>query len=118
MFETLIGLGVVVVFCVLGWAAKASAEALLIGGLGLAALGFAYGIPTAMVYHWLLHRSLSRHGRLPKRWWISPTSHHALVPPEERGSVLLWAALGGSGFLVIVLGIVLTSLGLWRARGL
>jgi hypothetical protein len=109
---------VVVVFCVLGWAAMASFEALLIGGLGLAALGFAVGIPTALVYHWLLHRSLSRHGRLPKRWWLSPTSHHALVPPEERGSVLLWAALGGTGFLVVVLGIVLTSLGLWRARGL
>lgn len=118
MFETLIGLGAVVVFCVLAWAAQAGAEALLVAGIALAALGFAYGIPTALVYHWLLHRSLSRHARLPKRWWLSPTSHHALVPPDERGSVLLWAALGGSGFLLIVLGIVLTSLGLWRARGL
>ena len=118
MFETLIGLGVVFLFCVFGWAASASAEALLFGGLGLAALGFAYGIPAALVYHWLLHRSLSRTGRLPNRWWLSPTSHHGLLPPENRGCVLIWAAIGGSGFLVIVLGIVLTSLGLWRARGL
>ncbi len=118
MFETLIGALVVVVFCLLAWAVKASAEALLFGGLGLAALGFAYGIPTAMVYHWLLHRALTRNGRLPKRWWVSPTAHHDLVPPAERGPVLLWAGIGGSGFVVVVLGIVLTSLGLWRARGL
>ncbi|MFO0688543.1 MAG: hypothetical protein U0900_07535 [Myxococcota bacterium] len=116
MFETLIGLGIVLLFCVLAFAAKASAEALLVGGLGLAALGFAYGIPTALVYHWLLHRSLARAGRLPERWWLSPTSHHAKLPPEDRPRVLLWAAIGGSGFVVIVLGILLTSLGLWRAR--
>ena len=118
MFETLISLGVVVVFCVLAWAAKASAEALLVGGLGLAALGFAYGIPTALVYHWLLHRSLVRHDRLPPRWWLSPTSHHDLVPPSDRPRILLWAGIGGSGFVVVVLGILVTSIGLWRARGL
>lgn len=118
MFEALIGLSVVVVFCLLAWAATATAEALLIGGLGLAAIGFAYGIPTALVYHWLLHRSLSRHGRLPERWWLSPTSHHGLLPAEDRGPVLLWAAIGGTGFLVVVLGILLTSLGLWRLRSL
>jgi hypothetical protein len=116
LFETLIGVAIFVLFCVLAWAAKASAEALLVGGLGLAALGFAYGIPTALVYHWLLHRALSRDGRLPQRWWISPTAHHHLLEPNERPRVLVWAAIGGSGFIVIVLGIVLTSLGLWRAR--
>ena len=116
MFETLIGLGIVALFCVLAWAARASVEALLFGGLGLAALGFAYGIPAALVYHWLLHRSLSRSGRLPARWWISPTSHHALLPPAERPRVISWAAIGGSGFLVIVIGIVLTALGLWRLQ--
>ena len=114
MFETLIGVAVVAVFCLLAWAATATPEALLFGGLGLAAVGFAYGIPTALVYHWLLHRALTRHGRLPARWWISPTSHHGLLPAAERGRVLRWAAVGGSGFGVIVLGILLTSIGLWR----
>ena len=118
MFEALISLGVVVVFCVLTFAAKASAEAVLVGGLGLAAVGFAYGIPTAIVYHWLLHRSLVRHDRLPPRWWLSPTSHHELVPSADRPRILLWAGIGGSGFLVVVLGILVTSIGLWRARGL
>ncbi|MEZ4334846.1 MAG: hypothetical protein R3F35_24070 [Myxococcota bacterium] len=116
MLETLIGLGIVGLFCVVAWAAHASAEALILGGLGLAAVGFAYGIPTAIVYHWLLHRALVRHDRLPARWWLSPTSHHDRVPPDARRQVLLWAAIGGSGFVVIVVGILLTSLGLWRAR--
>lgn len=116
MFETLIGLGIVGLFCVLAFAARASAEALILSGLGLAAIGFAYGIPTALVYHWLLRRALVRHDRLPARWWVSPTSHHHRIPPQERRRVLRWAAIGGSGFVVIVVGILLTSLGLWRAR--
>lgn len=116
VFETLIGLGIIVLFCALALAAYASVETLLMGGLGLAALGFAYGIPTALIYHWLLHQSLSRVGKLPARWWLSPTSHHGLIPAEDRRRVLLWAAVGGSGFVVIVLGILLTTLGLWRAR--
>jgi hypothetical protein len=28
--------------------------------------------------------------------------------------VLVWGAIGGSGFLVIVLAIILLSIGLWR----
>lgn len=117
MFEALIVVAIVVLFCALAFAAYASVETLLIGGLALCALGFVYGIPTALVYHWLLHQSLSRAGRLPARWWLSPTSHHGLIPAPERSRVLFWAAVGGSGFVVIVLGILLTSLGLWRARG-
>ncbi len=114
MFESLISLGLLILFCVIGWALGASSEALLSGGIGLAAIGFAYGIPTAIVYHWRLRQSLLRCGRLPERWWLQPTSHHDLIPDDERGSVLVWGAIGGSGFLVIVLGIILTSLGLWR----
>lgn len=114
MFEALISLGLVVFFCVIGWAFGASADSLIWGGIGLAVLGFAYGIPTAIVYHWRLRRSLLRCGRLPVRWWLNPTAHHDLIPRDEQTGVLIWGALGGSGFLVIVLGIVLTSIGLWR----
>ena len=82
--------------------------------LSVAAVGFAYGIPTAVVYHWRLYRSLVRADRLPERWWLSPTAHHDRVPRAERSGVFFWGAIGGSGFLVIVLGIILTSVGLWR----
>ncbi len=114
MLESLIGLAFVVLFCVLAWAVQAGADAMIWGGVGLAGIGFAYGIPTAIVYHWLLYRALVRSGRLPARWWLSPTSHHDRIPLEERGRVFLWAALGGSGFAVIVLGILVASIGLWR----
>ncbi|HPG28200.1 MAG: hypothetical protein H6748_08945 [Spirochaetaceae bacterium] len=114
MPESLIGLGLVVLFCVIGLAVNADAEVLIFAGLALAAIGFAYGIPTAIVYHWRLHRALDRAGRLPPRWWLQPTAHHHLLPRDERAGVLLWALIGGSGFGVIVLGIVLTSVGLWR----
>lgn len=114
MVESLISLGFVLLFCVIGWAVNAGAESMIWGGIALAALGFTYGIPTALVYHWLLYRSLVRARRLPDRWWLSPTSHHDLVPREERLTVLVWGALGGTGFVVIVLGILVTTIGLWR----
>lgn len=114
MIESLISLGLLVLLCALGWALGANPETLISCGLGLAAVGFAYGIPAAVVYHWRLHESLARCGRLPKRWWIQPTSLHSLIPADERTGVLIWGAIGGSGFLVIVLAILLTSIGLWR----
>ncbi|MAG29697.1 MAG: hypothetical protein CL908_02245 [Deltaproteobacteria bacterium] len=112
--ETLISLGLIVVFCSVGFAASAGAEAMIWGGIGLSAIGFAYGIPTAAIYHWTLRQSLVRAKRLPARWWLRATAHHDLIPREERAGVLVWGAIGGTGFLVIVLGIVLTSIGLWR----
>ena len=114
MFESLISLGILVLFCVVAWALAASANSLIWGGLGLAGLGFAYGIPAAIVYHWRLRQSLLRAGRLPARWWLRATAHHDLIPREEQAGVLLWGAIGGSGFVMIVLGIILTSIGLWR----
>ena len=114
VIETLISVGLIVLFCVIGWAANAGGEAMIWGGIALAAMGFAYGIPTAMVYHWLLYRALVRADRLPDRWWLSPTSHHERIPREERAGVFVWGAIGGTGFGVIVLGILVTSIGLWR----
>ena len=114
MLESLLSLGLVVLFCIVGWAIGATTENLIRGGIGLAALGFAYGIPAAIVYHWRLYRSLSRCGRLPDRWWLQPTALHDLVPAADRRGVFVWGAIGGSGFVVIVIGIVLLSIGLWR----
>ena len=114
MIESLISLGIVVLFSVLAWTANAGAESMIWGGIGLAGIGFAFGIPTAIIYHWMLYRSLVRADRLPERWWLSPTSHHGLVPRNDLRDVYLWGALGGTGFLVIVLGIIVTSIGLWR----
>ena len=114
MLESALSLGIVILFSVIAWAANAGAETMVWGGIAISAIGFAYGIPTAVVYHWMLYRSLVRAERLPDRWWVSPTSHHGLIPRGERGGVYAWGAIGGSGFLVIVLGILVTGVGLWR----
>jgi hypothetical protein len=117
VIESLISLGLIATLCIIAWAIGANAETLVRGGIGLAVVGFAYGIPAAIVYHWRLRQSLIRCGRLPERWWLQPTAHHALLPAHERMGVLVWGAIGGSGFLVIVLAIILTSIGLWRMFG-
>ncbi len=114
MLEALISLGLFLLFCLVAFAANADGETLLWGGVALSAIGFAYGIPTAIVYHWMLYRSLVRADRLPDRWWLSPTSHHGLIPRDERRGVYVWGAIGGTGFGVIVLGILVTGVGLWR----
>jgi len=114
MIETLITIGIVALFSVLAWAVNAGAETMIWGGIAIVGVGFVYGIPTAIVYHWMLYRSLVRAERLPDRWWLAPTSHHGLIPTEDRAGVFLWGAIGGTGFLVIVLGILITAVGLWR----
>ena len=114
MIETLLSIGFVILFSVLAWAVNPDAESMIWGGVGLVGIGFAYGIPAAIVYHWTLYRSLLRAERLPHRWWISPTAYHGLVPRADRRSVCTWGAIVGSSFLVIVLGIPLTSIGLWQ----
>ncbi len=114
MIESLISLGLIAFLCLIAWAIGADAETLIWGGIGLAAVGFAYGLPAAAVYHWRLRQSLKRCGRLPERWWLNPTSLHDLIPADDRMGVFVWGAVGGSGFLVIVLAIILTSIGLWR----
>jgi hypothetical protein len=114
MFEALIVLALIGLFSLAGWATEADAETLVRSGMALSTLGFAFGIPTAIVYHWRLYASLRRAQRLPRGWWISPTRHHALIPAEDRCDVLRWGGLGGAGFAVIVVGLALTSTGLWR----
>ena len=114
MVEAVISLAFVALFSLVAWATGADPDGLIWGGIGLSMIGFAYGIPTAIVYHWLLYRALVEVDRLPARWWLSPTSHHGLVPREQRRWIYLWGMIGGTGFLVIVLGILLTSVGLWQ----
>ena len=56
------------------WTALAP-DALLAAGLWLVIGGLAFGLPTGLVYHIELHRSLATLGRLPSRWWhLRPTT--------------------------------------------
>ena len=114
LVEILISSALVGLFFLIGWATQAGADTLILAGLGFAGVGFGYGIPTAIVYHWRLYQSLLACDRLPPRWWLQPTSLHDRVPTGDRAGVFFWGAIGGSGFAVVVVGIILTSLGVWR----
>ena len=95
-------------------AATLSPEMVLWGGIWLVAGGFGLGLPTGAIYHLMLFRSLGRADVLPGNWWLKPTSLHHLIPMEDRFSVLSWCFAGALGFLVIMFGIVLASVGAYR----
>ena len=77
----------VVLLAALGALAVALAVApatLLVAGVWLVASGLAFGVPTGLLYHVALRRSLLAAGRLPARWWWSPTALHDAIPDADR----------------------------------
>ena len=97
------------------WAWTAFApDALLVAGLWGVAVGLGFGLPAGLVYHALLRRSLSRAGRLPRRWWLSPLALHPLLPLEDALPVMVWCQLGALGCGVALLGCAVFALGALR----
>jgi hypothetical protein len=90
-------------------------EALLVAGVALVAAGLAFGLPTGLLYHVALRRSLAEAGRLPPRWWLDPIALHPLLPAEHSVRVLLWCRLGALGCAVAFLGCAVFALGALRA---
>jgi hypothetical protein len=95
------------------WTALAP-DALLAAGLWLVIGGLAFGLPTGLVYHIELHRSLATLGRLPSRWWLRPIALHPLLRAEDRFHVLSWCRLGAFGCAVAFLGCGVFGLGAFR----
>lgn len=87
---------------------------LLVAGAWTTAAGLALGIPTGLIYHVALRRSLLACARLPERWWLDPTSLHGLVPRADRARVLGWCYAGAAGFGVTIVGCALVALAAWR----
>lgn len=116
MLETLLVAATLLAFgsFAVAWSALA-ADALLVGGFWIVVAGLAFGLPTGAVYHLELHRSLSRAGHLPRRWWLHPTSHHRLIPEEDVFRVLAWCGAGALGCGVVFLGCAVVALGAWKA---
>lgn len=92
-----------------------SPEALLLVGLWAVSVGLGFGLPTGLVYHLALHRSLSRAGKLPARWWLHPIALHPRLAPEDAPRVLAWCRLGALGCAVAFLGCGVFALGALRA---
>jgi hypothetical protein len=95
------------------WGAVAP-DVLLVAGLWLLAAGLGFGLPTGLLYHVALQRSLAKLGRLPPRWWLRPISLHPLVPPEDALAVFGWCRLGALGCAVAFLGCGVFALGALR----
>ena len=91
-----------------------SPDALLALGLWLVLAGLGFGLPTGLLYHVTLHRSLVALGRLPRRWWLHPTALHPALPAEDRFRVLSWCRLGAFGCAVAFLGCGVFGLGAFR----
>ena len=73
-------------------------------GLLLLAMGLLEGIPTGLLYHWALYRTLRLRGPLPPRWLLHPTDYHVDLTEEESRRVKRWFYLGAFGFLLCVAG--------------
>ena len=86
-------------------------EMLLFGGLWIVGAGFALGLPTGAIYHYVLFQSLRRVDALPARWWLRPTTLHDRIPQGDRIHVLGWCYAGAAGFLLILIGIAITASG-------
>ena len=115
MTETGLVLAALLVLSAGAWAWTALApELLLVTGFWLVAGGLGFGLPTGLLYHRALHRSLARAGRLPRRWWLHPIALHPLVPLEDAFVVLAWCRLGALGCAVAFLGCGVFGLGALR----
>jgi len=114
MFEVMIALLIGAGFWAIFLATYIAPELLLFGGLWVTGAGFALGLPTGALYHVALYRSLQRADVLPEGWWWRPTALHARIPRGDRFRVLSWCYLGAAGFLVILVGIAITTAGALR----
>lgn len=115
-------LEILVVLCVFiamaGWVlatATVAVETVFVLGVWLVLGGLAFGVPTGLLYHLALRRSLLRQGRLPPRWWLRPTQLNESIPDADRRLVLGFCYAGAAGFLVTLLGCVIVAIGTWRS---
>lgn len=112
--ELLFALGIVVALGGLAGLWALAPTTLLMVGFWTTLGGLALGVPTGVLYHVELHRSLSACSRLPARWWVAPTSLHGEIPREDRVRVLGWCYAGAAGFVVTVIGCVIVAFALFR----
>jgi hypothetical protein len=117
MVETLAVLLLIVVLVSVSWlSVLVSWQAIVVAGAACALAGLCVGLPTSLYYHLRLHRALNSRGLLPAGWWWSPMRYHSLLLDRERPVVMRWFYAGASSFGLIVLGCVLSGLGLLLAH--
>jgi hypothetical protein len=81
----------------------------------IVATGFVIGVPTAVVYHVLLYRALSRRRLLPRGWYWRPLQLNDRLTRAERRRVMPWCWAGGAGFAIIVVGLAVLAVAMLTA---
>ena len=82
-------------------------ESTLDWGWWTTAAGMILGVPTGVVYHIQLYRALSRRAALPEGWIWRPIQLNAVLTSDERRWVMPWCVVGGFGFLLVAVGLVM-----------
>ena len=112
-------LGIVAVvsalMCLLSGAWFTPWETLYYSGIWVTAAGFVVGVPTGFVYHVRLFQVLNPRGELPRGWIWRPLGFNARLRPEERPGVMAWCYVGGLGFVIICLGLLMMGTGVSMA---
>ncbi|MBW1831196.1 MAG: hypothetical protein DRH23_10450 [Deltaproteobacteria bacterium] len=112
-------LGIVValsaLMCLLSGVWFAPWEVLYSSGIWLTLAGFVVGVPTGFIYHVRLFQVLRPRGELPRGWYWRPLRFNACLRREERARVMVWCYVGGLGFVIICLGLVLMGAGVSMA---
>jgi hypothetical protein len=109
MLEALLLVALLLGFGALAVLLAVAPPTLLVAGFWLAVAGLAFGVPTGLLYHIELRRSLLSRDRLPSRWWLRPTSLHGEIAEADRFRVLAWCYAGAAGFLLSIAGCALVA---------
>jgi hypothetical protein len=104
-----------VLMCLLSGVWLTPWETLYYGGIWVAVAGFVVGVPTGFIYHVRLFRVLNPRGALPRGWYWRPLRFNSCLHREERAGVMAWCYIGGLGFAIICLGLLMMGAGVSMA---
>ncbi|MDH3729011.1 MAG: hypothetical protein OER77_15880, partial [Myxococcales bacterium] len=62
-----------------------------------------------------LYQVLNPRGELSRGWYWRPLRFNTCLLPEERPSVMSWCYVGGLGFVVICVGLLMMGVGVSMA---
>jgi hypothetical protein len=115
MRELAIVAGVTALMCLLSGVWFVPWETLYYTGIWVTVAGFLVGVPTGFVYHVRLYQVLNPREELPRGWFWRPLRFNTCLRREERGGVMVWCYIGGLGFVVICIGLLLMGAGVSMA---
>ncbi|HSN83919.1 MAG TPA: hypothetical protein VLS88_15160 [Polyangiales bacterium] len=115
MRELLIVIAITTLMCLLSGIWFTPWETLYETGIWITAAGFVVGLPTGLLYHIRLYQVLSPRGELPRGWYWRPLRFNARLGEDERAGVMAWCYVGGIGFVIICIGLVMMGAGVSMA---